>query len=78
MTATAIRPELEALELLHARTCVPACCLAATGQAARCKCRCGGTGHGLMLAGLMHQDEPAATAEPDRTSTQRARKGRKG
>ena len=80
MTAVTAEADVSALDLIRTAACSPSCLLskeeASTGRGgARCQCRCGGSGHGLLLRALTTAPQPAV--KPGRAGRRPQRKGRR-
>jgi len=70
MTTTTAEPGTSAREALQAGWCSPACLLSA--ETGRCKCKCQGAYHGILLRFISTPTQPAG--KPNRTARRRQRK----
>ena len=71
---TATEPGTSAREALQAGWCSPACLLSV--ESGRCKCKCQGAYHGILLRYISAPTQPAG--KPNRAARRRIRRGRRG
>lgn len=72
MTALAAEPGTSAREALQAGACSPSCLLSA--ENGRCKCKCHGAYHGVLLRHITTAPQPAG--KPNRAARRRLRRRR--
>jgi hypothetical protein len=78
MTAITTEPDTSPLTALRTGQCSPGCLLSQQ-PSNRCRCRCEGTHHGILLDTLTHtQPAPPVAAKPQKPSRAARRRHRKG